>query len=134
MLSCLTGSDGDNIERFSIKNSTLKLQSDSSLSSWKRRARSCETFSSQHKIQPNGRDTFACTFQCTYARYWDLKLHLFRRMTGQIILSLTYGIDPSSDQDRYLAKAEKCLLGLNEAAKPGAFLGEPVCLVFQYFF
>ena len=49
--------------------------------------------------------------------------------TGALIMSLTYGFDIKSHEDRFLAAAERALATLEEATVPGAFLVDtfPVC-------
>jgi len=42
--------------------------------------------------------------------------------TGALVMSLTYGLDIKSHDDRFLAAAERALATLEEAAVPGAFL------------
>ena len=49
--------------------------------------------------------------------------------TGALIMSLTYGFDIKSHDNRFLAAAERALATLEEATVPGAFLIDtfPIC-------
>ena len=42
--------------------------------------------------------------------------------TGALIMSLTYGFDIKSHENRFLAAAERALATLEKATVPGAFL------------
>uniref|UniRef100_A0A8H7XX85 Cytochrome P450 n=1 Tax=Psilocybe cubensis TaxID=181762 RepID=A0A8H7XX85_PSICU len=52
-----------------------------------------------------------------------------RHMSGEGILSITYGLDVLADNDPYIKVAEQSLAGFAEAAVPGAFLVDSFSLL-----
>lgn len=48
-------------------------------------------------------------------------------MAVSVIMSVTYGINPSTDDDPYVEAAENALNGLIAAGTPGTYLGERTC-------